>query len=346
MDILLKKADLMFPEGVGAPRAFVKDGGAVEKTNQLLENATKAIENLWEERGYNPKKPDNIMAKLGYRLDKYEAAAYLVTGALGLPLLSQQEAAFIGKRIKNIIGASGTVGSKLRALRKRGQSTIPQCEALLRATATLSFLPQPCPPALSSVAVPPLQPPATPPLARQEPPPCASPPPAQPVEPTPPAVKPPPVDERPHSDHAAAAMALTMMYRGKYRGGAMFNAMFFAAEIEVLNLDEPDPHKLAELTQEYEAATTQLRQQGVGMCCDAFVTGECRHGTRCFCGWVRAPWPWTHFRPGGVFCDCHRDVREKCLAILGYTIQYGDTAQLWPNCGPFRGIVPMSYYEE
>jgi hypothetical protein len=129
MEILLKKADLMFPEGVGAPRAFIKDGGAVEKTNELLENATIAIENLWEERGYDPKKPDDIMVKLGYRLDKYEAAAYLVTGALSLPLLSPQEAAFIGKRIKNIIGASGTIGSKLKALRKRGKSTTPQCEA-------------------------------------------------------------------------------------------------------------------------------------------------------------------------------------------------------------------------
>ena len=43
MENLLKKADLMFPEGVGAPRAFIKDGGGVEKTNELLENARPRI---------------------------------------------------------------------------------------------------------------------------------------------------------------------------------------------------------------------------------------------------------------------------------------------------------------
>jgi hypothetical protein len=62
-----------------------------------------------------------VKEKLGYALDRYEAVAYLVTGAMHLPLLSPSEAWTIGKRITNIIGKSGTVGSKLKALRKRGK---------------------------------------------------------------------------------------------------------------------------------------------------------------------------------------------------------------------------------
>ena len=104
---LLQKADGMFPEGQGGPRAFAKDGAAKEKTNELLENAMTAIEELFKQRGYDPKKPEEVKAKLGYALDRYEAAAYLVTGAMHLPLLSQPEAWTIGKRIKNIIGESG-----------------------------------------------------------------------------------------------------------------------------------------------------------------------------------------------------------------------------------------------
>ena len=92
MAVLLPKADRMFPEGVGAVRAFAKDGAPAEKTNELLENAVTAIDKLFKQRGYDPKKPAEVKAKLGYALDRYEAAAYLVTGALHLPLLSQPEA--------------------------------------------------------------------------------------------------------------------------------------------------------------------------------------------------------------------------------------------------------------
>ena len=127
--MLLQKADGMFSEGTGGlaggPRAFAKDGSAAEKTNELLENATSAIEQLFKQRGYDPKKPAEVKAKLGYALDRYEAAAYLVTGAMHLPLISQPEAWTIGKRINNIIGASGTVGAKLKALRKRGKAAAP-----------------------------------------------------------------------------------------------------------------------------------------------------------------------------------------------------------------------------
>ena len=85
--MLLRKADGMFPEGQGAPRAFAKEGTPAGKTNELLENATIAIDQLFKRRGYDPKKPEEVQAKLGYALDRYEAAAYIVTGAMHLPLL-------------------------------------------------------------------------------------------------------------------------------------------------------------------------------------------------------------------------------------------------------------------
>ena len=101
--VLIMTADLMFPEGHGAPRAFARDGTAAKKTNELLENASAAVDKLFEQRGYDPKKPEQLKASLGYALDRYEAAAYLFTGALHLPLLSPQEARTIGKRIANVI---------------------------------------------------------------------------------------------------------------------------------------------------------------------------------------------------------------------------------------------------
>ena len=65
-----------------------------------------------------------MKARLGYALDRYEGAAYLVTGAMHLPLLSQPEAWTIGKRIKNIVGPSGSVGAKLVKLRKKGRAVV------------------------------------------------------------------------------------------------------------------------------------------------------------------------------------------------------------------------------
>ena len=63
VDVLLQKADAMFPEGVGACRPFTKTGTAARKTNELLENASRAIEALWKQRGYSPKKPDDMEAQ-------------------------------------------------------------------------------------------------------------------------------------------------------------------------------------------------------------------------------------------------------------------------------------------
>ena len=75
----------MLPEGHGRVKAFVKVGCAAPMTNGLLENSTIAIEKLWKQRGYDPKKPDVIKARLGYALDKYEACAHLATGAMHKP---------------------------------------------------------------------------------------------------------------------------------------------------------------------------------------------------------------------------------------------------------------------
>ena len=44
---LLQKANDMFPEGQGGPRRFAKGGTAAEMTNELLENATAAIDKLF-----------------------------------------------------------------------------------------------------------------------------------------------------------------------------------------------------------------------------------------------------------------------------------------------------------
>ena len=69
----------MFPEGQGTRRAFVRDYAAAEKTNELLENALFAIEKLWEQRGYDPKKPDVIKAKLGYELEPRPLRGYRIS---------------------------------------------------------------------------------------------------------------------------------------------------------------------------------------------------------------------------------------------------------------------------
>jgi hypothetical protein len=73
VEFLLRKAEGIFPEGVGGRRAFKREGDAAEMTNELLENSRTAIERLWNQRGYDPKKPEVIKARLGYALDKYEA---------------------------------------------------------------------------------------------------------------------------------------------------------------------------------------------------------------------------------------------------------------------------------
>ena len=79
-----------------------KTGTTAPAKGQELENAKLAVEKLWKQRGYDPKKPEAIKARLGYACDQYEASAYLVTGALHKPLISHEEAKYVGKRIHNI----------------------------------------------------------------------------------------------------------------------------------------------------------------------------------------------------------------------------------------------------
>ena len=181
--VLLPIAELMFPEGQSTrPTAVKKEGGALPLIIALLINAKAAVASLFKARGYHPKKPEVTKAKLGYALDQYEATAYLVTSRLKKPLLSQPEAKLIGKRIENIIGDSGTIGAKLKALRKRGKGRSPQYAALLQSAAALNLSP---PPRASANAQPLSQPAPTPapaPAPAPPPPPVVVPPPSVPLQ--------------------------------------------------------------------------------------------------------------------------------------------------------------------
>ena len=200
MDWLLRKADGMFPEGVGARRAFVGNERAAEMTNELLENAWTAIKELWKQRNYDPPtKPEEIAERLGYPLDKYEATAWLALGAMRLPLLSQPEAWAIGKRIINIVGPSGSVGAKLKAWRKRGKVTAAQCAALLQAKTKLNLE---VPPPRKKNA--PRPEPSPPPPPEPSPPPQPEPLPPPPPPPMPPPSTPLPPAESPRVDYSDA----------------------------------------------------------------------------------------------------------------------------------------------
>jgi hypothetical protein len=72
VEFLLPKINEMLPEGVGRRKAFVKTGTAAPLTNELLENSKLAVDKLWKQRGYDPKKPDVIKARLGYACDQYD----------------------------------------------------------------------------------------------------------------------------------------------------------------------------------------------------------------------------------------------------------------------------------
>jgi len=295
VDALLSKADAMFPEGQGAVRAFARDGGAAEKTNELLENATTAINQLFEQRGYDPKKPDETKAKLGYALDRYEATAYLVTGAMHLALLSQPEAWAIGKRIINVIGSSGTIGAKLKALRKRGKATAPQVAALLNAESTLNLEPPPRKRAAPSVLPPPPAPPppsAPPPLAGTR---TAS---AALIE----RVK----GSMPAAEAAAAAHAYECRWD----------------RLRCLDEDEAAGWDVSEQRAEYDEDAVEIKRlhykralRGLSesfpeleICVPQHLDGEhaTEHNSRpCVCGQGRLPlWPWMLHRPRLGFCGC------------------------------------------
>ena len=66
---LLQLAEDIFPEGHGAPRAARVVGAAAPFINALVVNSKGAADELWKLRKYDPKTPDVIKARLGYRTD-------------------------------------------------------------------------------------------------------------------------------------------------------------------------------------------------------------------------------------------------------------------------------------
>jgi hypothetical protein len=155
----------MFPEGLGRPKAAPRVGKHAPFINALLVNSKSAVDKFWKQRGYVTMKAAAIKARLGYALDREEAKGYILTAALGRPLLSPEEARCIGKRIDNSLGAKGALGKELAEHKKRGTSAAE----LLQAAATLSLAPParktaaPTPPAEMPPAPPPPEPSPPPP---------------------------------------------------------------------------------------------------------------------------------------------------------------------------------------
>ena len=102
----------MFPEGHGRPRVAPKVGAPAPFINALVVNTKGAIDALWKQRGYIDMTPDEVQARLGYRLDREESKGYALTSALQRPLLSPREARFIGRRIDNSLASKGALGKK------------------------------------------------------------------------------------------------------------------------------------------------------------------------------------------------------------------------------------------
>ena len=179
MAALFQRADYMFPEGHGRVRAVPKVGAPASFINALVVNTKTAIDKLWEQRGYDKLKPDDIKARLGYRLDREEAKGYVLTGALHLPVLSPREACFIGRRVDNALGKKAALGKQLAVHKKRGTSDA----ALLQAEATISLEPPPPETKVAAAApAPPPAPPAPPAPAQPPPPPPPLPPPTVPFD--------------------------------------------------------------------------------------------------------------------------------------------------------------------
>ena len=103
MAALIVLAQTMLPEGCGRPKAAPKDHLRAPFINALLVNVKQAIGELWNLRGYSAKVKAQTKAKLGYALDQEEAIGYLLTGAVGKPLLSAVEARAISASASEIL---------------------------------------------------------------------------------------------------------------------------------------------------------------------------------------------------------------------------------------------------
>ena len=156
---LLKLAQAMFPEGLGSPNLTANDGATAPLTVALLVNTKGAIFELWKLRGYDPKKPALIKQRLGYMLDKEEAAGYVLAALLPVRLRApvNEHTRAIGKRAVAAVLPGGTIGKELASASKRGASAKA---AYLQGAATLNTSP---PPPRTAVAAAPLKPPPPPP---------------------------------------------------------------------------------------------------------------------------------------------------------------------------------------
>ena len=175
---LRQRLETTYPEGTGRRGAAPRDGGPAPLIKELFVNGKEAVDDMWKERGYDKMQPDEIRDRLGYRLDREEATGCAVTSARNLPLLIGLEARNIGKRIVASVIPSGTIGKKLKELKKRGASPA----AYLQEPVTLNLDPPKKPAAAPSAPSPSEPPPA-------EPSPSLPP----PEEPLPPELTPPPL---------------------------------------------------------------------------------------------------------------------------------------------------------
>ena len=130
----------MFAEGHGGPKASKMNKAVAKPTNALVLNAIEAVKELWKERGYDSKYPEETKRRLGYALDREEAVGYALADALGHPIISPVEARTLGKRANTLASA---LNAKLAKLRKRGSSGAADRATLLHSAATLNMAPPP-----------------------------------------------------------------------------------------------------------------------------------------------------------------------------------------------------------
>jgi hypothetical protein len=117
-----QRLEKIYPKGTGRRGAAPRDGGPAPLIKGLFVNGKEAVDDMWEERGYDDMQPDEIRDRLRYRLDHEEATGCVVTSARNHPLLIGLEACNIGKRIIASVIPSGTIGKKLKEFKKRGTS--------------------------------------------------------------------------------------------------------------------------------------------------------------------------------------------------------------------------------
>lgn len=290
----------MFPEGLGRPRAAPKVGAPAPLINALVVNTKSAIDELWRVRGYVPLSPDEIKARLGYRLDREEAKGYVLTNALHLPLLAPIEARYIGRRVDNSLAKKAALGKQLAEHKKRGTDAT----ALLHAKATLSLAPPPR--KSTSTAAAPESTLDTPPAPPPEPPPTP-PPPHQPSTATPPPLQLPPPSEPSDIDrHAEWLNARCVKARFEVAAATEAAEMF-----ELIDSDtEEEEREFREL--DFKLALMKLKRAvpELDFRPEEVMTGayaQCALTFACRCGSGRLPaFPWvpSMCKHDETYCSC------------------------------------------